>query len=138
MSVDHTDLEILKLLKENSRLKWRDIGEAVHLSGPAVANRVQRMEKTGVIRSFTVETDPAKLGHPLRLYITVSMKTANHPEFIDFVRDEPAIVRADRISGHGCYLLTVQLADEAALNRLLERILVHGNYQLSISIGSVK
>jgi Lrp/AsnC family leucine-responsive transcriptional regulator len=138
MNLDNTDLEILKLLKENSRIQWRDIGEAVHLSGPAVAHRVQRLEKAGVIRRFTLETDPSKLGNPLRLYITVFMKTANHQAFLDFVRDEPAITRADRISGHGCYLLIVQLANEAALNLLLEQILTYGNYQLNISIGTVK
>lgn len=138
MNLDHTDLEILRLLKDNSRLQWRDIGEAVHLSGPAVAHRVQRLEKTGVIRRFTVETDPVKLGTPLRLYITVFMKTANHPDFLDFVREETAILRAERISGQGCYLLTVQLSDEGALNRLLEQILRHGNYQLNISVGTVK
>lgn len=136
--LDHTDNEILKMLRENSRLQWREIGDVVHLSGPAVANRVQRLEKTGVIKRFTIQTDPAKVGMPLRVYISVSMKTANHQDFLTFVRSEPVIERADRISGHGCYLLTVQTEDEDCLNGLLDRILEHGNYQLSVSIGTVR
>lgn len=69
--VVETDLKIIELLKGNGRMQWREIGEEVHLSGPGVANRIQRLEKTGVIKRFTVETDGAKMGAPIRAYITV-------------------------------------------------------------------
>lgn len=52
--IDNTDLEILKLLKSNCKMQFRDIGEVVHLTGQAVSNRISRMEHLGVIKGYTV------------------------------------------------------------------------------------
>lgn len=136
--LDDTDHEIIRLLSENSRLQWREIGERVHLSGPAVANRVQRLEREGVIKAFTLKMDPAKAGYPIRAYIHVFMKTSDHRPFHDYLKSDDAVERADRISGDACYLVTVHAKDEAHLNRILENILKHGNYRINLAIGAIK
>jgi len=59
--LDETDLEILSLLAENARRPFSDIGERVGLSGPAVSDRVTRLEEIGVIQGFTVDVDRTKL-----------------------------------------------------------------------------
>ena len=41
---DQVDLQIIRLLEENSRLKWKEIGDIVHLTGQAVAARIQKLE----------------------------------------------------------------------------------------------
>ncbi|MGM0876542.1 MAG: AsnC family protein [Bacillota bacterium] len=40
--IDHIDMEIIRCLQSNSRMQWKQIGQLVHLSGVAVANRIQR------------------------------------------------------------------------------------------------
>jgi DNA-binding Lrp family transcriptional regulator len=55
--LDETDLEILSLLAEDARRPFSEIGERVGLSGPAVSDRVTRLEETGVIQGFTVDVD---------------------------------------------------------------------------------
>lgn len=136
--LDQTDRDILALLRADGRMQWREIGERVHLSGPAVASRIARMEREGVLRGFTVRIDDAALGQPIRAYVSVSMKSTRHAEFRDFCRNEPMIRRADRISGQCCYLLTVAAVDADALNAFLERVLAHGNYSVNLSMGAVK
>lgn len=59
--LDETDLEILRLLSEDSRRPYSDIAERVGLSAPAVSERVDRLESQGIIRSFTVDIDRAKI-----------------------------------------------------------------------------
>ena len=59
--LDETDLEILSLLAEDARRPFSEIGERVGLSGPAVSDRVTRLEETGVIKGFTVDVDRTKL-----------------------------------------------------------------------------
>jgi DNA-binding Lrp family transcriptional regulator len=59
--LDETDMEILRLLGENARRPFSDIAERVGLSGPAVSDRVQRLEEAGVIERFTVEVDQSQL-----------------------------------------------------------------------------
>lgn len=136
--IDATDLAIIGLLAENSRRRWKEIGAKVHLTGQAVAARVQALEDAGLITGYTVKTDAAKLGRPLRAFITVFMTSANHTAFRRLIDEEPAITAAHRISGDGCYWLQADLADHAGLDALLEKILGHGNYRLQLSISPIK
>src|SRR5690349_4932656 len=57
-AMDETDSEILRLLREDGRLSWRDLGAAVGLSANAAADRVRRMRNDGVIRGFVALIDP--------------------------------------------------------------------------------
>ena len=56
-ALDDTDMEILRLLTEDSRRSFRDIADSVSLSPPAVSDRVDRLQEQGIIRRFTVEID---------------------------------------------------------------------------------
>lgn len=136
--LDRVDLEILNCLIENSRSQWKDIGARVHLSGPAVAARVQKMMDQGIIEGFTVKTNPQKLGRTITAMVTVFMKTTAHHQLQTFLTHEAAIVEAHRISGGGCYFLKISAADSNELNEVLEKILNFGNYQVSLSIGRIK
>ena len=134
--LDQTDIEILTLLKENSRLQRREIGELVHLTGQAVANRIKKMEQAGIIQGYTIKINPSSLGKIA--FITVFMRTLDHPAFINFVNANESILNCDRISGDGCYLLKVNFIDDDDLMGLLSKLLEFGNYRINISIGKVK
>lgn len=55
--LDQTDMDILKELSKNSRLTMKALGEKVHLTGQAVANRVLKLEEEGVIEAYTISID---------------------------------------------------------------------------------
>ncbi len=56
----YIDTNMLNLLKENSRVQWRDIGKEIHMTGQAVGNRVRKLEEEGIIRAFTILLDEMK------------------------------------------------------------------------------
>ncbi|HMM22519.1 MAG TPA: AsnC family transcriptional regulator [Selenomonadales bacterium] len=136
--IDHTDKAILALLKENSRRQWKEIGETVHLTGQAVAARVQAMLDRGVIEAFTLRVDSGKLGKPLRAFVTVFMASSDHSAFQRFLAGESRITEAHRIGGDGCYWFSAELATQEDLNQLLEQVLRFGNYRIQLSIGRIK
>lgn len=136
--LDNTDLEILKLLKANCKMQFRDIGEAVHLTGQAVSNRISRMEDLGVIKGYSVLLDEKQLGKSITAYITIFMKTTNHGAFNVFLNDNESVVEASRISGEGCYMLKIQVNSQEDLNHFLDSVLEYGNYRVNISIGKIK
>lgn len=136
--LDETDLKILSLLLVNSRKQWREIGEEVHLTGQAVANRIRKMEDLGIIEGYTVRIDEKLLGRPILAFITVFMKTANHQSFHRFVDQERLITRANQISGEGCYLLEVRSSSQDELLALLEDVLKYGNYKINLSLEQLK
>nr|MCX3331078.1 winged helix-turn-helix transcriptional regulator [Bacillus pacificus] len=49
---DSTDFKIIKLLQENARMNWKEIGERVHLTGQAVGKRINKLEEAGVIQKY--------------------------------------------------------------------------------------
>lgn len=136
--LDHTDWEIIKLLKVNAKMQYRDIGEAVHLTGQAVSNRISRMEDLGVIKGYSALLDDKLLGKTITAYITVFMKTTNHRAFHGFLKDNELVVEANRISGEGCYLLKILAVSQDDLNCFLDSVLEYGNYRVNISIVKIK
>lgn len=136
--LDETDLKILLLLISNARMQWREIGEQVHLTGQAVAKRIQKMEESGIIEGYTVQINESKLGKSISAYVTVFMKTTDHQSFHKFIKQNEIIKEADQISGEGCYLLKINAATQNDLVPFLNEVLTYGNYRINLSIGKIK
>ncbi len=61
--------QLLNILLEDSSKKWTDIAEVLNVSDTAVRKRVSKLKKDGVIKKFTIELDPRKLGFELSSFI---------------------------------------------------------------------
>lgn len=71
--IDETDRAILRLLLEDARRPYSEIGERVELSGPAVSDRVERLREAGVLRRFTLDLDAGKLRDGVRVLVEVDV-----------------------------------------------------------------
>ena len=109
MELDNIDFQILRLLTENSRVQWKDLGEQIHMTGQAVGNRIKKLEESGVIKAYSLLVDEMKLGLSYTAFVIIYMKTANHDSFIRFINDQNEVVEAHRVSGEGCYHLKVKV-----------------------------
>ncbi|MFC4807927.1 Lrp/AsnC family transcriptional regulator [Paenibacillus sp. GCM10023250] len=137
--IDDVDLKILELLRKNSRMQWKDIGQEIHMTGQAVGNRIRRLEDLGIIEQYTIATNKAKLGQPLTAFIQIYVDAVNHPAFYTFFRVEEAITEVHRISGDGCsFLLTAHFAANEDMEGFLDRILKYGHYRVNLSIAKLK
>ena len=128
---DKTSRAILAQLRENSRISWQRLGEAVHLSPQACAERVRQMQDAGIIGGFTLRENRP------RHFITMLMAHNRFAEFERFLHSESGIESADKTSGEGCYHI-VYLADTAAeLDAFLTRLSAHGRYRTAGSLRRV-
>jgi Lrp/AsnC family leucine-responsive transcriptional regulator len=135
---DQTDIEILNLLKQNSRMQWQEIGELVHLTGQAVKNRINRLEKQGIIEGYTIKVNRSKIEQNDIAFVTVFMKTTDHASFKKYLEQSTLVSEAHRISGEGCYLIKVQTSGQQELVDFLNGILKYGSYKVNLSIEKVK
>jgi DNA-binding Lrp family transcriptional regulator len=55
--LDKTDMHILDELSKNSRITMKELGEKVHLTGPATSARVAKLEDSGVIEGYTIKVN---------------------------------------------------------------------------------
>ena len=70
---DTIDLQLLDILKENSRLSFADLGRKINLSPSAVRERIQKLEDTGVIKKYDIKIDHKKLGYELEAFILLKV-----------------------------------------------------------------
>lgn len=136
--IDDVDIKIIECLRINSRMQVKDIAEFVHLSAPAVANRISKMKEHGIIKGFTVKIDESKFNNSMQCFIIVFMKNTNHYDFQKMIRNKDAVIEGHKISGNGCYMLKVSVKNQIDLNELLSEISLYGTYQLNISIDKFK
>ena len=133
--LDHTDMKIIEVLSKNSRITMKELGEIVHLTGPATSARVAKLEEGGVIKGYTIKVNREKLGYHIHAFITIITESIFHKPYLSFIKtQEKYIVNNFKISGDGCYILECQFPSTEIMNQFLEELNEHANYKLSIVI----
>jgi Lrp/AsnC family leucine-responsive transcriptional regulator len=123
VALDPIDNEILRLLREDGRLSWRDLGAAVGLSANAAADRVRRLRQAGVITGFVALIDPAAGGRHLEALVGVTLRRGTDSDAfaIAVARLEP-VLEVLHLSGAPDYQLRVACRDTAELDAFLRTL----------------
>ena len=126
VALDRIDREILRLLRTDGRMSVAAIAKAVRLSGPAVHERIRKLEQQGVIQGYTAVLSPEALDRPHVAFVLVTLREGN-----EFVADEPIVERIcaepdvlefHRVAGEDCYLIKIRTATNKDLEEILRRI----------------
>ncbi|MGM0901618.1 MAG: Lrp/AsnC family transcriptional regulator [Bacillota bacterium] len=134
--LDNTDLLILDELTKNSRITMKELGEKVHLTGPATSARVAKLEVSGIIEGYTIKVNQEELGFHIHAFLTIITQSTNHQPYLSFINtQEQYVVHNYKISGDGCYLLEGKFPSNQRMNQFLEELNEHANYKLSIVIN---
>src|SRR5436190_23227234 len=98
-SLDATDRRLLVELQGHGRLTFAELGRRVGLSPPAVAERVGRLERGGVIRGYRAQVDPRALGLALGAVIRIRPAPGQLRSVAELARRTDEVVACDRITG---------------------------------------
>lgn len=129
---DALDLRILTELQVNARVSLAELGRRVGLSAPAVADRVQRLEDSGVITGYHAEVDPKTLGFPVTLLVRVRPAVRELPRIAKIAQEIPEIVECYRMTGDDCYYFTMHLRSVDRLEPILDRFTPYGRTTTSL------
>jgi Lrp/AsnC family leucine-responsive transcriptional regulator len=123
-ALDATDLAILRLLAIDARMSLRRIARELGMSPPAIADRVARLERLGVIRGYRAEIDRSMLGFPLVVYVgIVSVQGSDQFQVVERLRETPEVEDVHVVTGPKDLLVRLRLRDTAHLRDVLfERI----------------
>ncbi|GED31416.1 Lrp/AsnC family transcriptional regulator [Brevibacillus centrosporus] len=118
--MDHIDQEILQLLKNNGRMTSSEISRQVHLSVPAVSERIRKLEESAVIDRFTVKLNREQLGQQLLAFIMVQLEKPEHvEEFRKVILQADSVLECHHMAGAYDYMLKVALSGTKELERLI-------------------
>ncbi|MEA2460746.1 MAG: Lrp/AsnC family transcriptional regulator, leucine-responsive regulatory protein [Actinomycetota bacterium] len=124
--IDAIDREILNLLRDDGRMSHAAIAKEVGLSGPAIHERVRKLEQRGVIQGYSAILDPelVERSHAAFALVTLSegSEYADDEPIVARICAEPDVLEFHRVAGQDCYLIKIRTATNKDLERLLRRI----------------
>ena len=126
--VEDTDRTIVRLLTQDGRMSFTDLGKATGLSTSAVHQRVRRLEQRGVVTAYAARVDPAAIDLPLTAFVSIRpIDTSQPDDSPDRLRHLPQIESCYSVAGDESYILLVRAASPLALEDLLAQIRAAAN-----------
>jgi Lrp/AsnC family transcriptional regulator, leucine-responsive regulatory protein len=72
--IDEKDKKILDELKKNSRNFTKNIAKNISIPRVTVHDRIQKMQKNGIIKNFSVNIDYKKIGFPTEVFVFIGFQ----------------------------------------------------------------
>jgi Lrp/AsnC family transcriptional regulator, leucine-responsive regulatory protein len=130
--LDEINRRLLDELQRDGRVAFAELGRRVGLSAPAVAERVGRLEREGVITGYRAEVDPRAIGYQLAAVVRVRPFARQIHKIPEIAAQTPEIVECERITGEDCYLLRLHVRAMDDLEPVLDRFTPFGQTTTSI------
>lgn len=133
--LDAHDTRILAELQGDARLSIAEISRRVHLSQPAVAERLRKLEAHGVITGYRATVNLGALGYGIRALVRAGR--ADYQRMMHFIDRAPEIVNAWNITGEDSWLFEIAVADVAHLDAVVSQLCLLTETSTSIILKSV-
>jgi len=117
-----SNLELIRLLKENSRISFVKLAEHFKVSETAVRKRVKKLEKEGVIKRYTIEVDPRKIGFEINALIGIDTKPEYYIPTIEKLKKMQKIIGMYSASGDHMILVECWLKNSEELAKFIKII----------------
>ncbi|HKO00460.1 MAG TPA: Lrp/AsnC family transcriptional regulator, partial [Thermoanaerobaculia bacterium] len=120
------------LLSKDGRLPAAQLGEQVGLSRPAVAERIEKLERNGVIRGTTAVIDPNAVGRFVTAFVAArvngNLPSSASKAFQQMMRSEE-VLEVHTVAGEDCFYIKVRTDSLTSLNVVVNK-LTHAPFNL--------
>jgi Lrp/AsnC family transcriptional regulator, leucine-responsive regulatory protein len=134
--LDEINRRLLTELHADPRIAMSALARSVGMSAPAVTERVQRLERAGVITGYRMDVDPAALGLPVAAFVRIRPTAGQLSRIAALAASLPQVTECHRITGEDCFLVKVHAATIPDLETTLDQFLLYGQTVSSIIVTS--
>jgi Lrp/AsnC family leucine-responsive transcriptional regulator len=131
-ALDDANRRLLVELQQDARLSFAELGRRVGLSSPAVAERLARLEETGVITGYRADVDPRAVGFTLGVVIRIRPAPRELHKVAELAQRTPEVVECHRITGEDCYFVKAYVRDVEHLEEVIDQFAIYGQTTSSI------
>lgn len=120
VELDAHDRKILALLQENARISYSEIGRRIHLTSPAVTERVKRLEEAGIIEAYSARLKLRALGYSFEAFVQITVES--HDALDAWAAARPEVLALHATTGNHCALLRLALRSPEHLQACLKSL----------------
>ena len=117
------DVRILGLLQEDSRLSFNKIAARLGVSVGTAFNHIKNLEKSGVLKGYTVVLDSNKIGFGLTTLIMVQAEGGHLLDVEDEISKVSNVVAVYDITGDYDAAIIAKFKDRACMNSFIKSLL---------------
>lgn len=133
---DKVDTRILEALQANGRQSIADLARSVNMSHSATAERVRRLEESGVISGYGARVDPERLGYSVLAYVRLRYPSSAYEPLHKLLAHLPEVVEAHHVTGDDCFVMKVVATSMKHLEQVSGRIGSLGSVTTSVVYSS--
>lgn len=120
--MDTIDRRLLIRLQRSGRETWAKLGDSLGLTGPAVAERVRKLQQVGVIKGFAALINGDSVGIVVTAFVGVSMERPGlRDAFLSRVSAIPEVQECHAVTGEDDFLLKVRARNPLDLDRVVSQ-----------------
>lgn len=141
MQIDKTDQALISMLRQNARESVATLAGKLGVSRGTVTNRMERLERKGLIVGYSVRLRPDVQPEVLRAWMSIEIVGNDTRRVMASLLGEPGVAALHSTNGRWDLLAELQVASLEELSRVLERIrLIKGisNSETSIHLESFR
>ncbi|MEY8779896.1 Lrp/AsnC family transcriptional regulator [Allomuricauda sp. XS_ASV26] len=145
MKLDKLDVELIRLLQNDSKKTTKQYADALHLSKTAVYERIRRLERNGVVTQYTALVNKHKVGRDFMVLCQIRLihhTKENVLKFEQEILQLKEVSECFHVGGDYDYILKIYVADMKSYRDFmltkLTAIANIGNTQSSFVINEVK
>ncbi|MDJ0770858.1 MAG: Lrp/AsnC family transcriptional regulator [Ilumatobacter sp.] len=135
IELDAINRDIVDLLQDDGRMSYRELGERVGLTPPAVTERIRKLEEQGVIVGYRAQVDYERLGFPLLCVIRLNAPRGA-AGVDEAIRNIPEVIEANRVTGSESHVIRLRARSTEHLETLLHELWAFGDSVTNIVTSS--
>ena len=121
--LDESDQKIVRLLIENARVSYSDLGDKIGLSRVAVKARIQALEQRGIIEEYTTVINPQKISGAVSCYFEIETTPGSLSEVIDILNRSDTVTQIYRVTGRNKLHVHAVAASGEEMERLIREVI---------------
>ena len=117
--MDKIDRQIINMLQENARVSLKQMSQACYISSPAIAARISKLEKNGVITGYHTVVNMEKLDYHVKAFIQLQLEPRQKKEFYPYVQSIPNVIECNCVTGDYSEVMEVVFPTTADLDNFI-------------------
>ncbi|MEK4758962.1 Lrp/AsnC family transcriptional regulator [Viridibacillus sp. FSL E2-0187] len=132
--MDQIDKKIVRELQLNAKISMKELAEIVHLSAPAVIERVRKLEEQQIIEGYHASVALKKMHRPMRAIILFESKDCK--ALANFCHNHPDVLECYRVAGEISYIVKIATHSVESLERFIDDSMQYGTPSTNIVLSS--